>query len=88
MSTLLQVRIASPKQEIFNGPALSVSSVNSAGKFDILPFHANFVTLIQNNQITIRLPGDRKLAFSFPLAIVYMANNKVNIYTDIQIEVE
>lgn len=85
-SNLLQVRIISPKEEIYNGPALSVSSTNSAGKFDILPEHANFVTLIQNSPIIIRPPQGKVLNFSFPLAILYLTQNQVNIYTDIQLE--
>lgn len=83
---LLTVRIVSPKQEFYNGPALSVSSVNSAGKFDILPQHANFLTLVQRAPITVRPPQGQPLTFNFPLAIVYLSKNQVNIYTDIQIE--
>ena len=41
----LQVRIVSPKGEVFKGEATAVSSRNSVGNFDILPQHANFVTL-------------------------------------------
>lgn len=83
---LLQVRIVSPKQDIFQGPALSVSSRNQAGNFDILPLHANFVTLVEDYPITLRLAGGQKKTFSFKLAIIYLVNNKVNIYTDIQLQ--
>lgn len=83
---LLYVKIISPKEEIYTGNALSVSSINSAGKFDILPQHANFVTMVQNVPITIQPPQDKAVTFSFPLAIIYSANNQVSIYTDIQID--
>lgn len=83
---ILQVRIVSPKQDIFQGPALAVSSTNSVGRFDILPQHANFVTLIQNQPITLRLADKQRRTFQFPLAIIYVIENKVNIYTDIQLQ--
>lgn len=77
------VRIASPKQVIYQGPASSVSSINSAGKFDILAQHANFITIIENNPITIRTADKKTIVFNFPLAIIYTAQNTVNIYTQI-----
>lgn len=55
VSTTLNVKILSPTQTIFEGEALSVSSVNSAGKFDILPYHANFITLVQKSPVVLRL---------------------------------
>ena len=51
----LTVKIISPTQTIFDGEAYSISSVNSLGKFDILPYHANFITLVQKNPITLRV---------------------------------
>lgn len=52
---VLNVKILSPTQTIFEGEAYSVSSTNSAGKFDILPFHANFITLVQKQPIFLRV---------------------------------
>lgn len=88
MKDILQVRIVSPKQDIFFSPAVSVSSINSAGKFDILPQHANFITLINNSPIVVRLPSGKNVTFKFPLAIIYLVNNQVNIYTNLQIETQ
>jgi F0F1-type ATP synthase epsilon subunit len=80
---LLKVLIMSPKNTIFEGQALAVSSKNSSGKFDILPEHANFITLIENQPITTTLQGGRRLVFKFPVAIIYNTQNTVKIYTDI-----
>ena len=82
----LKVRIITPRKVIFEDQALSVSSTNSSGKFDILPEHANFITIVENQTITIRIRNKRRLTFSFPLAIIYNINNMVNIYTDISIK--
>jgi F0F1-type ATP synthase epsilon subunit len=81
----LNVRIISPKEDLFNGTALSVSSENSSGKFDILPQHANFITLIQNAPIVIKTGEGKDLNFNFPLAIVHTSENQVRIYTDLSI---
>lgn len=88
MTPPLYVRIASPKEVIFEGEATSVSSINSSGKFDILPYHANFLTLIENKPIYIRKPNHEVASFTFPVAIVYNRENRVDIYTNIQISQE
>ncbi len=79
----LQVRIIAPKQIIFQGPALSVSSINSMGRFDILPFHANFISFIEKHPISIRNTDNKVLNFNFDFAIIYYAQNVVSIYTQI-----
>ena len=81
----LKIRIVSPREVIFSGEAFSVSSKNSAGLFDILPGHANFISLVENNPIIIRQKDKSVRSFSFPVAIIYNTNNQVNIYTDIEI---
>ncbi|MDO8498303.1 MAG: hypothetical protein Q7S44_00745 [bacterium] len=84
---VLQVRIVAPKKILFSEAALAVSSTNSAGKFDILPEHANFVTLVELAPIIITKVNEETVKFQFPLAIIYARNNKVNIYTDIQLSI-
>ena len=81
----LHVRIVSPQQLILDTEASSVSSKNSQGPFDILPLHANFITVTENQPIVIRLAGQKPLIFKFPLAIILTRENNVNIYTYIQL---
>lgn len=54
-TNVLNVKIISPTQTIFEGEAFSVSSANSAGSFDILPYHANFITMVQKTPIVLRV---------------------------------
>lgn len=77
---LLAVRIVSPKEDVFSGEALSVSSVNSVGPFDILPEHAKFVTLIEKQKVVVVLPDRSKKEYNFDLAIVHVLDNQVNVY--------
>lgn len=78
----LQVKVISPEKEIFSGTALSVSSKNSFGNFDILPFHANFITLIKNQPIIIRITPSKKIEIIPRLAVLHCMENKVTIYVD------
>ena len=75
------VKITSPNKILYEGEAESVTSTNSNGLFDILADHANFITLIENKPIIIRLPKKPPLTFNFPIAIIYTSKNLVNIYT-------
>ncbi len=84
----LHVRIISPKELLLDTEAQSVSSKNLQGNFDILPQHANFITLTENSPIIVRVPNQKPLTFKFPLAIIITTENKVNIYTYIQPQLE
>lgn len=80
----LTVKIVTPKELLYEGEASSVSSKNSLGNFDILPEHANFITLVNKTKVIIRpvKKGEKKV-FEFDLAILHCTNNTINIYTDI-----
>lgn len=84
MSLKLRLRILSPKRTIFEGEAEAVSSINVDGKFDILPQHANFITLVEKNAIVVRVSRSQKHTFNFERAIIYIAQDFVNIYTEIE----
>lgn len=79
----LHVRIISPQQVILETEAEAVSSKNLKGPFDILTQHANFITMIENSPILIRLNSKKTLTFTYPLSIIFASNNLVNIYTNI-----
>lgn len=85
-SKVLSVKVLSPRKEFFNGRAISLSSINSSGKFDVLPEHGNFITLVSKNPIIIRLLDKKTLTFAFPLAVIYVRKNLVTVFTDIQLE--
>lgn len=83
---VLHLKVLSPRKEFFNGLALSISSVNSGGKFDVLSEHGNMITIIQKSPITIKLLNNKSITFAFPLAVVYVRKNFVTIFTDIHLE--
>ncbi len=81
----LRVRIISPQEILMdNDHCSSVSSKNLQGDFDILAEHANFLTVIDNQPITIRMVGADAVTVKFPMAIIFAASNIVTIYTYLQ----
>ena len=76
------VVISSPDEIIWQGEATSVSAENSAGHFDILPGHANFVTFVNSHsQIVIQMQGKDANVFSYKDAVIAVKSGKVDIYT-------
>lgn len=67
------------KEIYFEGKARSISSQNRLGKFDILPRHANFITLIYEN-LTIVTPEEKKITYQFKRGVLEVSENKVNIF--------
>jgi len=67
------------KEVFYEGEALSVSSKNQLGKFDILPKHTNFITLIFDELSIVTLKGE-KITYRFKRGVLEVRKNKVNIY--------
>lgn len=81
MNDLLDIKIITPKDVLFEGKARAVSSKNSSGKFDILPEHANFITIIENEPIIVHFEKEDK-EFKFSQAIIYQKANKVLVFAE------
>ncbi len=82
IKTLLHVRINSPDKVIWEGEAESVSSINSQGPFDVLPYHANFITIVENKPLRIKTEKE-KVEFTYQRAIIYIHSNTVSIYVNL-----
>jgi len=80
---ILQVKISSPDEVIFDAPAKSVSSENAKGSFDVLPGHANFITIVVDAHVTIVGLENEVHEFHFDRCAFYTYHNKVTIYTEV-----
>lgn len=78
----LTVTVKSTMDVVWEGEATAVSSKNSQGPFDILPMHSNFISVVENQPIVIRI-GKEKKEFSFPFSVLYAHSNAVEIYTNL-----
>lgn len=74
----LTVTVKGPKNEEFNGVAISVTSTNKKGKFDILPHHASFITLIKD-YIIIQQPDHKQITLPLTNGIIKAYEDKVNV---------
>ncbi len=78
----IMVRVSSADELLWEGPAQSVSSENQSGPFDILPGHANFITMIEGKPIIIRSAGGDK-SFKYRTAVVYVSDGIIKIFTGV-----
>lgn len=78
----IYIQVVSPEKVLWGGTAFAVSSKNSQGKFDILPHHASFLTIVEDQPIKITSRPKKVLQeFHFPRALIYNRDNRVSIYT-------
>ena len=75
----LTVKVVSPTQIFYDGPAVSVSAVNKVGPFDILENHANFFSLITAGDIVVN-SGVQELHFPVTHGIVKATNNNITLF--------
>jgi F0F1-type ATP synthase epsilon subunit len=67
------------ERDPFKGEADAVSSQNRLGKFDILPEHTNFITLIFGD-LTIHTADKKKIAYRFERGVLEVSEDKVNVF--------
>lgn len=76
----LSVELRDQKGLVMQGPAKSVSSKNSKGPFDVLPQHAHFITLIQD-EIVVTHQSGKTQRYEVTRGVMRCFNNKVEIFT-------
>ena len=75
----LHVKVVSPAQIFYEGPADSVSATNKVGPFDILVNHANFFSLLSEGDIVVRV-ANQDLHFPIKHGIVKVTNNITTLF--------
>ena len=82
--TLLNVKIVSPENILFEGQALSLTCINKEGQFDILPFHSNFISLIYES-ITVFPLSAEPIKIPIGYALLKCLSNNITIFTNVDI---
>jgi len=77
----ISIMIQSPDAIVWQGEALSLTSTNSEGDFDIMPDHARFMSIIENVPIIIYKEGGEEQIFTFDSAVLFFEDNNAKIYT-------
>ena len=83
MAKLLSVTIKRPERVEFLGKATAVTSLNMRGQFDVLPYHANFITLIKE-KVTIHLENKEPVSYTLQSGIIKVANDTVTVLIGIE----
>jgi F0F1-type ATP synthase epsilon subunit len=78
----LKVEVISPVQVLFKGASHAVSSMNNKGPFDILPGHAQFISLIKGKVVVLTEEG-KKNSFELSRGVIDCKDNAVKIYVGI-----
>lgn len=79
---LLSLTVRSRDKILFQGEVKAVSSENEAGVFDVLPQHANFISIIKNNLVILE-PNSQKRTFELKIGLLKVWENEAYVYLDI-----
>ncbi|HAI63053.1 MAG: ATP synthase epsilon chain [candidate division WWE3 bacterium GW2011_GWF2_41_45] len=79
---LLLVSVKTKEKVLFEGTAETVTSFNLRGRFDILPHHANFITLV-SKYVIIDTGKETERKFDIDKGILYAMSNRVSVYVGI-----
>jgi F0F1-type ATP synthase epsilon subunit len=82
-SNFLNVIVRSRENIIYQGQARSVSSKNELGKFDVLPMHSNFISLLKSPIRIVEVSGNVR---DIPItnALFKVDANTVSVFVGIE----
>lgn len=75
----LHVRVVSGDETVYEGEALSVSSRNEKGRFDILPYHTNFISIVKEF-VDIQIDQKEHKQVVVKTAIMRVYENNVQVF--------
>jgi len=77
----LKVTARSPFHIYYEGPAKLISAANQVGKFDILPGHADFFSVMVPGEVTIETETDN-LSFPISSGILTVQGDEVMVFVN------
>ncbi|MBM3208769.1 hypothetical protein FJZ40_00545 [Candidatus Shapirobacteria bacterium] len=78
MDKSLSILVRSSEKIFFSGQANALSSRNDKGAFDVLPEHANFISLIK--EALVIYTGPIRKIFPLKMGVLKVCNNKVSVF--------
>ncbi len=79
----LEVKVIESEKTIYSGSAKSVSSENEEGRFDVLPGHQSFISIIKRN-ILIQTNHNEKVQLRIGKGILKCVKNEVEILVGLE----
>jgi F0F1-type ATP synthase epsilon subunit len=77
----MNVIARAPFHVYYEGPADSVSALNKVGKFDILPGHADFFSMLDPGEVVIGTPTDQ-VVLTIHNGIITVRDNEVMLFVN------
>ncbi len=71
----------SPFHVYYEGPAESVTATNKVGKFDVLPGHADFFSMLDPGEVVIGTPSE-DVFFTVTNGIITVKSNEVMLFVN------
>lgn len=78
----LNVIARAPFNIYYEGEAGAVTATNKVGKFDILPGHADFFSILSPGEVVIETTSD-PVSFNINNGIITAQDNEVNLFVNI-----
>lgn len=85
LNQTIDLRVRNRENLIFSGSVLSVTSFNVSGRFDILPNHANFISLIDKFLMYKELNGNQR-ELEIKNGLMRVIEGKVDVFLGIKKE--
>jgi len=80
----ISVEIKNSEAVVFSGEAKSLSSINESGPFDVLPYHANFFSIIKEKIMIIDRNNKKTEITIKDNGIIRVMENKVSIFLGVE----
>jgi F0F1-type ATP synthase epsilon subunit len=81
-ATTLKVIARSPFKVYYEGPAKVVSGSNKVGKFDVLPGHADFFSVMTPGEVIIETES-QPISFSIANGIITVRDDEAMLFVNI-----
>tara|TARA_Y100001970_G_scaffold229659_1_gene284929 strand:- start:198 stop:476 length:279 start_codon:yes stop_codon:yes gene_type:complete len=79
----MAVKVFSPREVYYDGVAESFTAANETGRFDILPLHHSFITLLTPGVISIGIEKNKKKEIEISKGLLRVKNNQVVVFLDV-----
>lgn len=79
----LEIKVIASEKTLYSGIGKSVSSENEAGRFDVLPGHQSFISIIRR-VIVIHTSKNEKVRFIIGKGILKCIKNKIEILVGLE----
>lgn len=78
----IHVIARAPFKLYYDGPAYSLSAANAIGKFDVLPGHADFFSMLQPGEVYIEPVEGEPVIFDVSNGIVTVRADEVMLFAN------